>query len=111
MDKERVAESRTPAPVHKWTSVDEYFAALARRRTARRSREPQQRRTQPETPRFALSTLPFLTLLIALAVLAVLIIIAAWPGSQPPPKPKPPEQQEKGVARKGWLQEAEKEFH
>lgn len=110
MDKERVAESPTPAPVRKWTSVDEYFAALARRRTARRSRE-HHGRTQPEAPRFILSTLPFLALLIALAVLAVLIIIAAWPGSQPAPKPKPPEEQQKGVAKKGWLQEAEKEFH
>ncbi len=107
MDKERVAES--PTPVRKWTSVDAYFAALARRRTARRSRE-QHGRTQPEAPRFTLSTLPFLALLIALAVLAALIIIAAWPGNQPQPAPKPPEQQQKGVAKKGWLQEAEKEF-
>lgn len=110
MDKERVVESRAPGPVHQWTSVDAYFAALARRRTARRSRE-QHGRTQPEAPRFTLSTLPFLALLIALAVLAVLIIIAAWPSSEPPPKPRPPEQQQKGVAKKGWLQEAEKEFH
>ena len=50
-----------------WTRPDEYIGALARRRTARRSRGDKIRpRTQPEAPRFALSTLPFLVLFGAL---------------------------------------------
>jgi hypothetical protein len=108
MEKERLAKS-PPSPASKWTSIDDYFAALARRRTARRSREPKPR-TEPEVPRFTLSTLPFLLLLGGLAILAVLIIIAAWPGNRPQPRPKQLAQQEQGYAPKGWLQKAEKEM-
>ena len=106
MGKERVAES--PAG-RKWTRPDDYVEAFALRRTARRSRRPKER-TQPESPRFALSTLPFLVLLIALAALSVAIIFVAWPGSQPQPKPLQLPK-ERGFAPKGWLQEAEKEMH
>jgi hypothetical protein len=37
-------------------------------------------------------------------------MIAAWPGNQPQPKPRT-ETREQGVAAKGWLQDAEREFH
>ena len=43
-------------------------------------------RTQTDQPHFLLSTLPFLVLLGALALLAALIFVAAFPGSQPQPK-------------------------
>jgi len=92
-----------------WTRPEDYFVALARRRTARRSREPKLR-TQPETPRFLLSTLPFLLLFVALAVITVDIVVMAWPGSQPQPKSQLAEH-EQGVAAKGWFQKAQKEFH
>lgn len=92
-----------------WTRLDAYFAALARRRTARRSRDPGPR-TQPEAPRFLLSTLPFLTLIAGLAVLAVAIAVAAWPGRQGPPK-REVAVHELGTAEKGWFQEAEKNMH
>jgi hypothetical protein len=98
-----------PRPGEEWTRPEDYFAALARRRTARKARAPKPR-TQPETPRFLLSTLPFLLLFAALAVIMVGIIILAWPGNQPQPKPKLAER-EQGVAAKGWFQEAQKEFH
>jgi hypothetical protein len=81
---------------------------MASRRTARRRRQPNPR-TQPEAPRLLLSTIPFLALIAALGVLGVAIMVAAWPGSQPAPRPKPA-QHELGVAPKGWLQEAEKQF-
>ena len=97
-----------PVKVRNWTRIDDYFESLARRRTARRSREFKPR-TEPETPRFVLSTLPFLALLIGLAVLAIGIAITAWPGSQPAPRPHA-EKHEQGVASKGWFQEAEKEM-
>jgi hypothetical protein len=97
-----------PVKVRSWTRIDDYFESLARRRAARRAREFRPR-TEPESPRFVLSTLPFLALFIGLAVLAIGIAIAAWPGSQPPPKPQA-EKHEPGVAPKGWFQEAQKEM-
>jgi hypothetical protein len=99
-----------PRPIEAWTGIDDYLGALARRRTARSKREPKLRRTEPETPRLLLSTVPFLVLIAALAVLAVAIMIAAWPGNQPRPQVRPAEHQQ-GYAPKGWFQEAQKEFH
>ena len=108
MDKQR--RLADPSTGRKWTRPDDYFEALARRRTARRSRSPKPR-TEPEMPRFSLSTLPFIALLAALAVLSVAIMIAAWPGSRPQPRPRQLAAHEQGVAPKGWFQEAEKRFH
>lgn len=85
-----------------WTRVDDYLVALARRRTERRRREPKPR-TQPENPRAGLSTLPFLALILALAVLASAIVVTAWPGRErPPPKPRPASA-EPGTAPPGWF--------
>ena len=97
-----------PPEPQRWTRADDYLGVLARRRTARRQRDAGPR-TQPESPRLLLSTIPFLALFAALAILAVGIMVIAWPGSQPriEPKPLPHEQ---GVAPKGWLQKAEKDF-
>jgi hypothetical protein len=97
-----------PPEPRRWTRVDDYIGAMARRRTARRQREPGPR-TQPENPRLLLSTIPFLALIAALAILAVGIMVIAWPGSQPRPSPKQV-QRERGVAEKGWFQEAQKDF-
>ena len=91
-----------------WTRPEAYVETLVRRRTSRRSRSTEAR-TEPEAPRFALSTLPFLILMAALLVIAVGIIVAAWPGSQPQPHPKSAAK-ELGTAPKGWFQEAQKEF-
>ena len=94
-----------------WTRAEAYFASLARRRTARRSRAAENRRTTPEAPRIMLSTLPIMALIIGLAVLAIAIAIAAWPSSQQTPQPKArPEPREIGTAPKGWFEEAKKEF-
>ena len=93
----------------RWTRADDYVSALARRRTERRKREVIPERTQPETPRPMLSTVPFLALIAALAMLGVAIMITAWPGGHSQAI-RPPPQHEQGVARKGWFQEAEKEF-
>ena len=97
-----------PPEFPRWTRADDYLGALARRRTARRKREGATR-TQPENPRLLLSTIPFLALLAALAILAVGIMVIAWPGSQPIPAQRQAER-EQGVAPKGWFQEAEKDF-
>jgi hypothetical protein len=92
-----------------WTRPDAYVDALVRRRSSRKSRT-KENRTEPEAPRFSLSTLPFLILMGALLVIAVGIIVAAWPGTQPQPNPKSAAK-ELGTAQKGWFQEAQKEFH
>ena len=99
-----------PRSIRRWTTPDDYFAALARRRTARRSRV-RSGRTQPESPRFLLSTLPSLALIVGLAVIAIVIMVAAWPGRtgvKPSAGAAVPD--EVGTARKGWFQEAEREF-
>jgi hypothetical protein len=99
-----------PPESRRWTRMDDYLGAMARRRTARQSREPRRVRTQPEAPRLLLSTIPFLALMGALAILAVAIMVLAWPGAQPQLAQQRPVLHEQGVAPKGWLQEAEKEF-
>ncbi|HEX5238533.1 MAG TPA: hypothetical protein VFW39_08730 [Sphingomicrobium sp.] len=103
--KERLAES----PAEKWTRADDYVTALARKRTARKLGAPKPR-NHPESPRLLLSTLPFLVVLGLLAILAVSIMIAAFPGNQPQQKVSQTAR-EQGVAAKGWLQEAQKDMH
>lgn len=95
-----------------WTRPDEYVGALARRRTARHSRGEKVRpRTQPEAPRFSLSTLPFLVLLAALLLIAVGIMVSAWPGGGSEPKKQQVASRELGKAEKGWFQEAQREMN
>jgi hypothetical protein len=92
-----------------WTKPEAYLSALVRMRSFRRAHR-ERPRTQPERPRLLLSTVPFLVLIVLLGVLAVAIMIIAYPGNQPVQKPKPvPHQQ--GVAERGWFQEAEREMH
>lgn len=98
------------SPVGKWTRPDDYLEALALKRTFRRKRG-ERGRTEPESPRLLLSTIPFLALLALLGVLAVAIMIAAFPGTQPEAKAPPPPAKQLGVAAKGWFQEAQREFH
>jgi hypothetical protein len=104
----------TESPAGRWTRADDYVAALGRKRGARRRQRPA--RTEPEAPRFLLSTLPFVALLALLGVIALAIIIAAVPGAQPQsqvrqPAERQPAERQQGVAAKGWFQEAQKEFH
>ena len=98
-----------PTESRNWTRVDDYLGAMARRRTERKKREPKLPRTQPEAPRLLLSTLPFLALIASLAVLAVAIMIVAWPGGHPTPKPQAAASQQ-GYAAKGWFEEAKREM-
>ena len=100
----------SPLPGASWTRPDAYIGALARKRSFRR-RKADLGRTQPERPRLLLSTVPFMALIGLLAVLAVLIMIVAFPGAQPQQKPRQFAQKEQGVAQRGWFQEAQKEMH
>jgi hypothetical protein len=94
----------------RWTRAEDYIQSLLRLRRARRAHLPPPR-TEPETPRFSLSTLPFLALLAGLGVMAVAIAIAAWPGNQPPPVVYAAVQAERGVAPPGWFEDAKREMH
>jgi hypothetical protein len=99
-----------PASRRAWTGPDAYISAMARKRGYRRARG-EKRRTQPESPRMLLSTAPFLVLMVLLGVLAVAIMVIAFPGNQPQPKPHQVAAKEQGRAERGWFQEAEKEMH
>ncbi|HEX3677658.1 MAG TPA: hypothetical protein VHU79_09755 [Sphingomicrobium sp.] len=100
----------TESPVGKWTRPDDYIEALALKRAFRRKRRGRER-TEPESPRLLLSTVPFLALLGLLGVLAVAIMVAAFPGTQPEAKTPPPPARQQGVAARGWFEEAQREFH
>jgi hypothetical protein len=100
----------TESPEGKWTRPEDYLGAMARKRSFRRGRR-QRDRTEPESPRLFLSTVPFFALIALLGVLAVAIMVAAFPGSQPIAKAPRPVPHEQGVAQRGWLQEARKDFH
>lgn len=93
-----------------WTRPDAYIGAMARKRTFRKARGDK-RRTQPESPRMLLSTLPFIALLGLLAILAVAIMVIAFPGNQPRPRAQQGAAKEQGRAERGWFQEAQKQFH
>ena len=100
----------SPAPKNSWTRPDAYIEALARKRSFRR-RRTDRLRTQPERPRLLLSTVPFMALIGLLAILAVLIMILAFPGTQPQQKARQFAQKEQGIAAPGWFEEAQKEMH
>jgi hypothetical protein len=100
----------TESPAGRWTRPEEYLGAMARKRSFRR-RLGRRNRTEPESARLLLSTVPFVALLSLLGVLAVAIMITAFPGSQPLVRAPEPPLREQGVAQKGWFQEAQREFH
>jgi hypothetical protein len=100
----------TESPAGRWTRPEDYLGALARRRSFRRERGRGDR-TEPEAPRLLLSTVPFLGLLALLGVLAVSIMVVAFPGSQPQRSAPQAAHRELGLAPKGWFQEAQREFH
>ena len=96
---------------HPWTKPDTYVEAMARKRRFRRAHSARPR-TQPERPRLMLSTLPFVAVFAVLAILAVSIMIIAYPGNQPSRRPHAAAaQSERGVAAPGWFKDAEKQFH
>ena len=106
-DTEKLA-SGAPRPA--WTRPDDYLAAMALKRSFRRARGDKPR-TQPESPRPLLSTVPFLILIGLLAILAVAIMVTAFPGNQPQQRPQQAAAPEQGVAQRGWFQEAQKDMH
>ena len=101
----------SPDPGGTWTRPDAYLVAMARKRSFRRRAHAEKPRTQPESPRLLLSTMPFLLVIGLLAVVVVGVIVLAFPGNQPLSKPQPRPAKEQGTAQRGWFQEAQKQFH
>ena len=99
-----------PEPGGAWTRPETYVGTLVRTRSFRRAHR-EQPRTEPERARLLLSTVPFVVVIGLLAVLAVAIMILAFPGNQPRPRPKQLAVHERGVAERGWFQEAQRDFH
>lgn len=103
-------EGLTESPAGRWTRPEDYLGALARKRSFRH-RWHRGERGERESARLMLSTIPFVAMLSLLGILAVAIMVTAFPGSQPVAKAPDLPQHEEGVAQKGWFQEAQREFH
>lgn len=91
-----------------WTRAEDYLPKRRIRRAA--SGQPLTARPanlEAETrgqERVLLGLLPFLLLMLGLAVLSVAIAVAAWPGRQPLASAKPtPAAAQPGTAPPGWL--------
>ena len=93
-----------------WTNVENYFVALARRRTARHKREGRRPGHMDEDgPQPTLGTIPFIVMMAAFALLVVAIASLAWPVHDAPRKKQA--EREVGTAPPGWLEEAEQEMN
>ena len=99
-----------PPPARAWTRIDDYLVHMRRRDITARRRRRLEPRTEPETPRFMLSTFPFVALLAVFAMMTIVIMIAAWPGRERSPQARPV-MHEVGTAAKGWFQEAQRDMH
>jgi len=109
MNEDKLAVPPAGAPTGAWTRVEDYFSSLARRRTARKRREPGPH-FHPDAPRISLSILPFVALLAAVVVFAVAIVIDAWPGRERPQAEPEPQPRELGTAPPEWLEEAKRDI-
>ena len=98
-----------PPSARDWTRIDDYTASMRGLGSARK-RHRLEPRTQPEDPRFMLSTFPFMALIAVFAVMTVIILFAAWPGREHAVQQRPAAH-EVGTAAKGWFQEARREMH
>jgi hypothetical protein len=104
MKKEGLAP---PSATRNWTRIEAYLRPM--RRPKPRVLLPS--RTQPEKPSVLLTTLPFAALLVGFFIMSITIAFAAWPGSQQEIAAPIPRGHETGFVPKGWLQEAQRDFH
>lgn len=100
----------SPPATRAWTRIDDYLVHMRRRDAAARRRRRLEPRTEPDTPRFMLSTFPFVAMLAVLGVMAIAMMIAAWPGTNRPAPHTAASSSEVGTAPRGWLQEARREM-
>ena len=91
-----------------WTRPEDYWPPRRSRRSGRsafKSFKPAANDDEVAEQRPLLDIIPYAALMIGLAVLAVAIIVLAWPGqSVPQPTPaREPIEVEIGTAPKGWI--------
>lgn len=90
-----------------WTRPEDYWPPRRLRRTSRYASRPLGQITLPEPaeePRPLLDIVPYAVLMIGLALLALAIIVLAWPGREAAqPKAPEPVVTEVGTAPKGWI--------
>ena len=98
-----------PPATRAWTRIDDYLVHMRRRDAASRRRMRLEPRTQPEAPRFMLSTFPFIALIAIFGVMTIAIMIAAWPGKEARVRERPATH-EIGTASRGWFQEAQRDM-
>ena len=98
-----------PPSARTWTRIDDYVANMRGLGSTSRRRRRLEPRTEPEHPRFMLSTFPFLALIAIFGVMTVIILVAAWPGREHPVHQRTAAH-EVGTAAKGWFQEAKREM-
>ena len=91
-----------------WTRFEDYWpsrrSARSRRSAATRRRNAARGRGDPtDKPRLSLGIIPFMLLILGMGVLAVAIMVVAWPGrrGQYPARPTPAA--EVGTAAPGWI--------
>jgi hypothetical protein len=99
-----------PPAARAWTRIDDYLIHMRRRDAASRSKHRLKPRTEPEAPRFMLSTFPFVALIAIFGIMTIVMLIVAWPGNAPPTRARPAAH-ELGTAPKGWMQEARRDMH
>lgn len=100
-----------PTPARDWTRIDDYLTHMRRRDAVSRSKHRLKPRTEPEKPRFMLSTFPFAALIAIFGIMTVVVLVMAWPGNDRPSTRARPAVHELGTAAKGWMQEARREMH
>lgn len=92
-----------------WTRPEDYWPPRRPARLRRTGRllgrqNGDQGQLQKE-PRLLLTTIPYVVLMVCLAVLTVAIMFVAWPGNRQTAEPAKPAAAEVGTAPKGWLVE------
>lgn len=99
-----------PPPARDWTRIDDYLIRMRPRDAASRSKRRLKPRTQPEKPRFMLSTFPFVALIAVFGIMTIAVLVMAWPGNQAPAVHARAVAHELGTAPRGWMQEARREM-
>ena len=98
-----------PSAARAWTRIDDYLGAGHHTRVAARRGSTFKPAFESYRPHFTLSTLPFLALLVGLAIATVGIAVAAW-RERDTPTTAPRMAPELGTAQRGWYQEAQRDF-
>lgn len=91
-----------------WTRPEDYWPPRRLRRSGKTSIARFRPPAEPEREgRPLLDVIPYVALMVGLAVLAVAIIALAWPGKTVRQAPREPITVEVGTAPRGWIDDPE----